>query len=78
MQLPDYPALPASIAAAWADGSGNSLSSVTDFAETGDSCLPPEHRSLTQEQGLLRIYSQNQMQDIEPFTAWNVEADTWG
>ena len=50
------PALPASIAAAQADGRGGSLSSVLDFAETGDSCSPLEHRSLTQEQGLLRIY----------------------
>ena len=78
IQLPENPALPASIAAARADGSGCSLSSVPDFAETGDSCLPLEHRFLTQEQGLLRIYSQNQTQDIEPFTAWNVESDAWG
>ena len=67
----------ASIAAARVDGSGGSHFSVTDFAETGDSCLPPEHRFLTQEQGLLRIYSQNQTRDIEPLAAWNVDADAW-
>ena len=70
IQLPENPALPASIAAARADGSGCSLSSVPDFAETGDSCLPLEHRFLTQEQGLLRIYSQNQSRD-PPVDGWS-------
>ena len=59
VQQPENPALPASIAAARADGSGGSLSSVTDFAEMGDSCLLPEHRYLTQEKGLLRIFAKS-------------------
>ena len=57
--LPENPALLANIAAAPADGSGGSLSSVTDFAEMGDSCLLPEHRYLTQEKGLLRIFAKS-------------------
>ena len=74
--LPEDPALIASIAAARADESGGSLPSAMDSAEysseTCNSYLHPEHRSLTQEQGLLRIYSRNQTRDRESFTAWNV------
>ena len=40
--------------------------------------VPPSSRQLTQQQGLLRVYSKNQAHDDGTLSAWTVESDAWG
>ena len=40
--------------------------------------VPSSSRQLTQQQGLLRVYSKNQAHDDGLLSAWTVETDAWG